>query len=241
MAARMMAAQMMAARMMAAQMMAARLRANSRMSGRRLAVGATAVLALSLTGCGSAVDSSRAGGAAEGGHTAGSHSPAPSHGESDHSTGNAVEDPVSAPLRDGEAHQTIAMPEEYTPAAPTGVGTDDYRCFMLDPKLDRDVFLTGTHVLPGNPEVVHHVILFRVPPEQVPVAEEVDAGEAGPGWTCFGDTRLGTGPQMDDAPWLGAWAPGGGEAVYGKDLGVPLAKGSRIIMQVHYNLLAGKQ
>ncbi|MGL5823237.1 MAG: hypothetical protein ACRCYU_00005, partial [Nocardioides sp.] len=26
-----------------------------------------------------------------------------------------------------------------------------------------------------------------------------------------------------------------------KDLGVPLAKGSRIIMQVHYNLLAGKQ
>ena len=82
------------------------------------------------------------------------------------------------------------MPEPYTPSAPTGVGTDDYRCFLLDPELRRDSFLTGTHVLPGNSEVVHHVILFRVPREQVAEAESVDAADDGPGWTCFGGSGL---------------------------------------------------
>ena len=42
---------------------------------------------------------------------------------------------------------------------------------MLDPKLARDSYLTGTNVLPGNPDVVHHVILFRVPPDQVDEAQ----------------------------------------------------------------------
>ena len=71
------------------------------------------------------------------------------------------------PLRNGEDRLTLTMPEAYTPSAPTGKGTDDYRCFMLDPKLAEDKYLTGTNVLPGNPDVVHHVILFRVPPDQV--------------------------------------------------------------------------
>ena len=53
----------------------------------------------------------------------------------------------SAPLRDGETRTTIAMPGSYTPSAPYGTGTDDYRCFLLDPQLDRDSWLTGTQVL----------------------------------------------------------------------------------------------
>lgn len=146
----------------------------------------------------------------------------------------------STPLRAGEKRLTLAMPEAYTPSAPTGVGTDDYRCFLLDPELDQDVFLTGTHVLPGNPDVVHHVILFRVPPDGVDVAERTDAAEPGEGWTCFGGTGLpGEFNSLDDASWLGAWAPGGSESVTRKGYGVELAQGSRIIMQVHYNLLAG--
>ena len=120
--------------------------------------------------------------------------------------------------------------------APTTTGAS---CSIAE--LDKDVYLTGTHVLPGNQDEVHHVILFRVPPEDVATAEQVDASEEGPGWTCFGDTRVGQSLQVDDAPWLGAWAPGSGEAVYEKGFGVPFPKGSRIIMQVHYNLLAGQE
>lgn len=146
-----------------------------------------------------------------------------------------------APLRRGEQRHTLTMPASYTPSAPTGVGTDDYRCFLLDPGLKRDAWLTGTNVLPGNPDVVHHVILFRLLPEDVAKAEAKDAETPDDqGWTCFGGTALdGEFAQLDDAPWLGAWAPGGDEVVTRDGYGTELPKGSRIVMQVHYNLLAG--
>ncbi|WP_193609141.1 hypothetical protein [Nocardioides lijunqiniae] len=144
------------------------------------------------------------------------------------------------PLRAGEKRITMTMPETYTPSAPTGTGTDDYRCFLLDPHLARDSYLTGTNVVPGNPDVVHHVILFRVPPEQVAAAEQQDADTEGQGWTCFGGSGLeGEFTNPDDAPWLGAWAPGGEETTVKTGYGVDLPRGSRIVMQVHYNLLAG--
>ena len=134
----------------------------------------------------------------------------------------------------------LAMPEAYTPSAPYGTGTDDYRCFVLDPHLTRDAYITGLNILPGTPSVVHHVILFRLPPSSMAAAEDKDAAEPGEGWTCFGDTGLrAEGESMDDAPWLGAWAPGGSEQVMADDVGVPMERGSKVIMQVHYNLLAG--
>ncbi|ABL81420.1 MULTISPECIES: hypothetical protein [unclassified Nocardioides] len=144
------------------------------------------------------------------------------------------------PLRPGERRMRLAMPAAYTPSAPSGAGTDDYRCFLLDPGLDRDVWLTGSNVLPGNPQVVHHVILFRVPPEKTAEAERLDAGTPGEGWTCFGGTGIsGDFTNVDDASWLAAWAPGGDETKVRDGYGVRLDAGSRIVMQVHYNLLQG--
>ncbi len=145
------------------------------------------------------------------------------------------------PLRPGEDRLTLTMPETYTPSPPTGVGTDDYRCFLLDPKLASDSYLTGTNVVPGNPDVVHHVILFRVSPDQVEDAERLDAESDDLGWTCFGGSGLpGDFANVDDANWLGAWAPGTKETLTSPGYGVDLPSGSRIVMQVHYNLLAGQ-
>jgi hypothetical protein len=145
------------------------------------------------------------------------------------------------PLRPGESRMSLRMDSAYRPAAPNGVGTDDYRCFLLDPHLTQDRFLTGTFVKPDNADVVHHVILFRVDPDQVTAAEQLDAQDPGEGWTCFGDSGLPNSNDLDDAPWLGAWAPGGRESVDAPGYGVPLPAGSRIVMQVHYNLLAGSE
>jgi hypothetical protein len=143
------------------------------------------------------------------------------------------------PLRQGESRIALHIPKAYTPSAPHGVGTDDYRCFLLDPHLTQDRFLTGTFVRPDNRNVVHHVILFRVDPDQVAAAQQLDAHDPGEGWTCFGDSGLPNSNDLDNAPWLGAWAPGAQEAVDPPGYGVPLAAGSRIVMQVHYNLLGG--
>jgi hypothetical protein len=133
----------------------------------------------------------------------------------------------------------VTSPVSYTPKAPT-TGTDDYRCFVLDPRLAKDEFVTGFDITPGQPAEVHHVILFRVPPSAVAAARARDAESGGNGWTCFGGTGLGSrGATLDDAPWVGAWAPGGRENVLPADVGIPMERGSQLIMQVHYNLRHG--
>ena len=157
-----------------------------------------------------------------------------------HASHTTEAQPAGQPLRDGERFLDVSMPQAYTPSAPYGTGTDDYRCFLLDPKLKQNAFLTGIDVKPGNTKVVHHVILFRVPPDARATARDVDAADPGPGWTCFGGSGIGENPRtLDQAPWIGAWAPGGGEQVFQPGLGMPMPKGSQIVMQVHYNLLAG--
>ena len=208
----------------------------------RLAAPLTAVLAaltLLLAGCaGGSDDADRDGQAgSDPGTESTTETPAAGHG------GHGGAEPVKArPLRPGERFQDLRMPAAYTPSAPTGKGTDDYRCFLLDPGLEDDAFLTGIDVLPGNPEVVHHVILFQVPPERVEEAKRVDAGTEGEGWTCFGGSGVGAvGASIDRAPWIGAWAPGGGGTVHQKGFGIPLAAGTQVVMQVHYNLLAGSE
>lgn len=215
------------------------------MTRTRTALGALlASTLLALSACGGADPGAEA--SAERSATQPVETPAPAADDAEqaaggHDGGHDAQPARSKPLRAGETRTTIAMPGSYTPSAPYGTGTDDYRCFLLDPELERDAWLTGTQVLPGNPDVVHHVILFKVPPEQVAAAEAKDAAEEDEGWTCFGGTGLDRFQNVDDAAWIGAWAPGGEESVVKPGFGTRLAKGSRVVMQVHYNLLAGQE
>jgi hypothetical protein len=218
---------------------------------RACALIAAGVLSLALAGCGSSDDATdRADNLPVGTITTMPSEPGGTDGNSDTATdspseaqgGHGHQDVITRPkpLRAGEKRMTLRMPAAYTPSAPNGTGTDDYRCFLLDPHLKKDVYLTGTFVQPGNADVVHHVILFTTPPDQVFEAEQLDAASPGEGWTCFGGSGLRDNDGLNSAPWLGAWAPGGKEAVFAPGFGKPLRAGSRIIMQVHYNLLAGR-
>lgn len=148
-----------------------------------------------------------------------------------------------AALRPGERWIDLAMPGgSYRPLAEAG-GTDDYRCILLDPKITSSVFLSGVVLQPGNPKIVHHAILYRVEPGQVAAAEAKDASDPRLGWSCFGDPGL---PGNDDvlgglnsAPWVAAWATTGGEQRFAAGTGQPLAPGTRLVLQMHYNLLNG--
>ena len=148
-------------------------------------------------------------------------------------------------VRAGEKLLDLKMQAAYTPSAPKDV-TDDYHCFLLDPKQSEDSFVTSARIQPGQPRVVHHVILFRVPADQVASAKKLDAGDAGPGWSCFGGTGLpagdgaGLADSLNNANWIAAWAPGWGGNRLPEGTGVSLPAGSRIVMQVHYNLLNGR-
>src|SRR5205814_289058 len=41
---------------------------------------------------------------------------------------------------------------------------DEYRCFPMDSKLDKDQFITGYEVTPGNAAIVHHALAFLIDP-----------------------------------------------------------------------------
>jgi hypothetical protein len=138
---------------------------------------------------------------------------------------------VAAPLRDGERFEKVGLAKPYRPVPPEG-GTDEYRCFLIDPKLTESAYLTGSQFLPQNYEIVHHGIFSQIPASAVDEARQKDAASDGEGWQCFGDSGL------DEATYIGAWAPGHDETLIGDSTGYRLEPGSRIVLQVHYNLLA---
>jgi hypothetical protein len=198
----------------------------TRQQGRRigaLAAGLAAVLIVAACGNGAA------GSAGSGGATSAGSSAAAEHAGHEH--GSAAI-PVAAPLRAGERFVTLQMAQPYKPVAPNG-GTDEYRCFLVDPKLTTDAYLTGSQFLPQNTAIVHHAIFFRVDPGQAAKARAVDAADSGEGWTCFGDAGIG-----GDAGWVAHWAPGANETLLSAGVGYPMPPGSLLVMQVHYNLLA---
>jgi hypothetical protein len=145
--------------------------------------------------------------------------------------------------RDGETQLELSMPVSYRPKGANG-STDDYRCFLLDTGLEEDAFVTSARIAPGVASMVHHVILYRLAAAAVPEATALDRSTPGPGWTCFGGPRVGertVSPRgfLDDAGWIAAWAPGWDADRLRAGTGVALPAGSRIVMQVHYNLLNG--
>jgi hypothetical protein len=87
-------------------------------------------------------------------------SPAESSG-STHNGHSQTPSSPAAPLRPGERFATLTMPQPYTPVAPNG-GTDEYRCFLMDPRLSSTAYLTGSQFQPQNADIVHHAIFFRI-------------------------------------------------------------------------------
>jgi hypothetical protein len=116
------------------------------------------------------------------------------------------------------------------------VGFDDYHCTLLEPKLSRSRMVTAAHVLPGRPDIVHHVILYELRPADVPAARALNAASGGNGWTCFGGPGVGE-DDIDHSRWLGVWVPGKTNDAFPPGTGMSLPKGAAIVMQVHYNLI----
>lgn len=127
----------------------------------------------------------------------------------------------------------LEMPTAYTPQA----SPDDYRCFVVDWPGQADTYVTGFHVKPGNARVVRHVIAFLIQPERVQGVMDLDASEAGPGYTCFG----GPGGSNASLGWLGSWAPGVLPSMYPENTGLLVRPGSKVVLQVHYNTSAAPE
>src|SRR5262249_38664995 len=144
----------------------------------------------------------------------------------------------------GERFEAVNLAQPYTPKAPHG-GTDEYRCFLVDPHIATPTFLTGSQFLPQNGDIVHHAIVYRIDPANVAQAQAPDDPGPGDGWTCFGGTGVrstaaggGLADLNGSAGWIGSWAPGAAETLFEAKVGYPIAPGSQLVLQIHYNLLA---
>ena len=138
---------------------------------------------------------------------------------------------------------TLRPVRPYVPHA-AGGGLDDYHCFLLDPKLKQDAFVTGALIQPQRTGVVHHVILYEAAGAQATAATQLNARSGGKGWTCFGGPGLpfdvagaGALDRLGQPPWIAAWVPGHATNALPPGTGVLLHKGAKIVMQVHYNLI----
>jgi len=117
------------------------------------------------------------------------------------------------------------------PYTPKSTLTDDYHCFRLNPGLSQDQWLVGVDVAPGQRQLVHHVLLFAATSLD---ALSADTADPDPGWTCFGGPGTSGTPRL-----LGGWVPGTQATRFPDGTGISMRAGEVVVMQVHYNLLAG--
>ena len=107
--------------------------------------------------------------------------------------------------------------------------SDDYRCFIVEPNVEEEGYLTGFEVLPSNREIAHHMILYAPRDSNaLNQAYAKDEADPGPGYSCYGD------PGVDNR-MIAPWAPGSDQWFYPEGTGVRMEEGQILILQMHYS------
>lgn len=112
-----------------------------------------------------------------------------------------------------------------TPLFTVTATEDEYRCFVIPNGLNQTAYLRGLEAIPGNHEVVHHILIYEDTTGQ---AEVLDNQTPEPGYVNFG------GPGVNGARLVGAWVPGAQTTLVPPFMGVKLTPGADLIVQMHY-------
>jgi hypothetical protein len=142
--------------------------------------------------------------------------------------------PPDAPGSDVIYDLELQLPAPYLPT----ISPDDYRCFLIEWPKDEESFVTALDVLPGERQIVHHVITYAIEPQDVDTYRALEDADPDPGYLCYG----GPGGSKDSqfrVPWLSAWAPGSPGGAFPAGTGLRVQPGSLIAVQMHYHGLPG--
>ena len=127
--------------------------------------------------------------------------------------------------------------------------TNDYRCFVLDPKLTEPTYLTGYTFLEDQREELHHAQVFHISAEQVQSSKAIDGKDGEPGWGCYAGPNLkgdrpdkvpGRAPKRDasfsgQSNLVAGWVPGQAPSAFGKGTGILMEPGDALVLQLHYH------
>lgn len=104
---------------------------------------------------------------------------------------------------------------------------DQFICTVLDPQSATGTWVTGLQVRPGQPEVVHHVVVT-----ELTAGTEQDAVVAAHGvgqpWDCSAEQQPGS-------IVVSIWTPGNQPMETPADLAVPLLANAKLVQQIHYH------
>jgi hypothetical protein len=141
---------------------------------------------------------------------------------------------------------TLSPPRSYMPKAAVG-GLDDYHCFLLEPHLSQDAYVTSARDQAAAPDdrpsrdPVRSGRL-RTRPRRGAQRERraATAGPASAGRACrrhIPARARATSTGSASPPWIAAWVPGHANNDLPEGTGVLVHAGAAIVMQVHYNLI----
>lgn len=103
--------------------------------------------------------------------------------------------------------------------------SDIYQCFVVPSGLQAAKYIRGFEVIPGNRQVVHHVLVYA---DTTGVCANLDAQDPHTGYLSFGG--VGT----NSAELIGLWVPGADPQFYPTGMGLRLPANADIVIQVHY-------
>ena len=128
---------------------------------------------------------------------------------------------------------SLPMSQAYTPF----LQPDDHRCFAIEWPLDAPTFVTNVDILPGEKEVVHHVIVSVAEPEDAHHYYAAGGQDGRPGWYCLGAGGVSGAPLPRQ---IGGWVPGAGREATPEGTGIEVRPGSVVVLQMHYNTLVAE-
>ena len=124
----------------------------------------------------------------------------------------------------GTSNLTLTIPTYTVPANQT---SDIYQCFAIPTNLLQDMYITEMEVVPGNPTIVHHVLVYQDTTASHQAAA-LDAASPGPGYVNFG------GIGVNSSILVGGWVPGTLPEPLPANFGIKLYKNSYLVLQIHY-------
>ncbi|MBL0332505.1 MAG: hypothetical protein IPP08_02450 [Chlorobiota bacterium] len=114
--------------------------------------------------------------------------------------------------------------DEYTSEAAKG-GNDEYRYFVIPSNLPILKYAKAIELIPGNREIVHHVLVFQDTSRKPRLLDQADPK---PGFKGFGGTGSTT------TQLIAAWVPGSRPTYFPAGMGIQLLPNTDIILQIHY-------
>ncbi|MDG3002501.1 redoxin family protein [Paludisphaera mucosa] len=120
----------------------------------------------------------------------------------------------------GEPDLVVTLPEAFDVPAD---GPDVYRMFVLPLEQSEDRWVTAVEIRPTARAVVHHALYFL---DSTGSARKLDEADPGLGFGRMGFPRTGS---------LGGWAVGATPRHLPQGLAFPLAKGSDLVVQMHFH------